>query len=500
LLLDSRDEQNSEADRGLCARLYGGDQRTRIQQEILLGVGGARALRALGITASVFHLNEGHSAFAIIERARHRAQADGLPPWDALRESAAGTVFTTHTPVDAGHDRFPPELAAEHLGTLAEGLGLSLHDTIGLGRVNTNDHGAPFMPTVLALKFSRRANAVAALHGVVSRRMWQVLWPGRREDEVPIGHVTNGVHASTWLAPEMQDFYALHFGPHWKSHLTKPDMWAHIEQVSSAELWEVQQVLKARMIRYVRRHSAQMRERLKLPPLDPPPLDPDALTIGFARRFATYKRADLFLSEIDRLAKLVNDPKRPVNFVFAGRAHPADWGGKSLIQKIARLSEDPRFRSRVVFIEGYNIHVARQLVQGVDLWLNNPRRPEEACGTSGQKAILNGGLHCSILDGWWAEAYDGANGFGIGTGEIHSRHDVQDKRDADALYHVLENEVIPLYYDRKTHDAPPLAWLDRVKRSIRTLAWRFNADRMVMDYVDNLYLPAAVASSCRMPP
>jgi glycogen phosphorylase len=242
-----------------------------------------------------------------------------------------------------------------------------------------------------------------------------------------------------------------------------------------------------------------MRARLGLSKIEPPPLEPDALTIGFARRFATYKRADLLLTDIDRLVELVNDKDRPVNFVFAGRSHPADWGGKTLIQKIGKLSEDPRFRHRIVFVENYNIHVGRQLVQGVDCWLNNPRRPEEACGTSGEKAVLNGALHCSILDGWWAEAYDGNNGFALGTGEIHTRHDIQDRRDADELYRVLTKEVIPLYYDRDAADLPR-KWLARVKRSIRTLAWRFNADRMLMDYVTHLYMPAAVASSCQMPP
>jgi len=499
ILLDTRDEQNSEGDRSLAARLYGGDQRTRIQQELLLGVGGARALRALGITASVFHLNEGHSAFAILERARHRAVNDGLDPRRALRESAAATVFTTHTPVDAGHDRFPPELADEHLRGLAAELGISVHEVMGFGRVNPDDHGASFLPTVLALKFSSRANAVSALHGAVSRRMWNVLWPKREESEVPIGHVTNGVHLPTWLAPEMEQLYEHHFGPKWNEAITRPEMWARIEHVDAAELWEVRQVMKARMLRYVRSHVDSMRARLELPPIDPPPLDPEALTIGFARRFATYKRADLLLTDLDRLARLVNDEARPVNFVFAGRSHPADHGGKALIQKIARLSEDARFRHRIIFLEGYNMHVTRQLVQGVDVWLNNPRRPEEACGTSGMKAVLNGCLQASILDGWWAESYDGENGFAIGDGEIHARQEVQDERDGEALMNVLEREVVPLFYRRDDHGVPR-PWLARVKRSIRTLAWRFNADRQVMDYVQNLYMPAAIASSCRMPP
>jgi len=498
ILLDTRDDANTEEDKMLAARLYGGDQRMRIQQELLLGVGGSRALRALGITPSVYHLNEGHSAFAILERARQRVQHDGLDPRQAIKECSQATVFTTHTPVDAGHDRFPADLAAEHLSSLAQGLQLPLHDVMGFGRVNPSDDGAPFMPTVLALKHSRKANAVSALHGNVSRAMWNCLWPDRKEEDVPIGHVTNGVHTHTWLSTELNQLFQIHLGINWLDGIVRPDMWTKIEAMDSAELWEIKQVLKARLIRLVRERGGALRERNGLAPIQPPPLDPDALTIGFARRFVPYKRPDLLFRNLDRIAALVNNPHRPVNLVFAGRAHPADGPGKALIQRVGQFTEDPRFRNRVAFVENYNIHVGRNLYQGVDAWLNNPRRPLEACGTSGMKVVANGGLHISVLDGWWAEAYDGENGFAIGNGEIHANQDIQDERDFEALLSLLENEIVPMYYDRDAQGVPR-HWMQRVKRSIRTLAWRFNADRMVMDYVRNCYLPAATASSCQMP-
>jgi starch phosphorylase len=500
LLLDTRVKQNTPYDVALTARLYGGDQRMRIEQELLLGVGGARALRALGITPSVFHLNEGHSAFALLERARHRIHADGMDPHKALLEVASAAVFTTHTPVDAGHDRFPADLAAEHLQFLAEGLKLPLDEVMGLGRVNPHDHGSPFLPTVLALRLSRRANGVSALHGVVSRKMWNHLYPGTREEAVPIGHVTNGVHLPTWLATEMNHLYESHLGVAYQSALTRPETWTKIMSVSSAEIWETKQVLKARTIRFIRKRSADMRARLGLPEIEPAPLDPEALTIGFARRFVPYKRPDLLFTDLDRLDRLVNHPNRPVNLIFSGRAHPADTTGKGLIQKVAGLLEDPRFRHRILFIENYNIHVGRMLYQGIDAWLNNPQRPLEACGTSGMKVVLNGGLHISVRDGWWAESYDGENGFAIGTGEIHADQAIQDARDAEDLFRVLEEEVVPLYYEHRNAAGVPRCWVDRMKHSIRTLAWRFNADRMVQDYVQHLYVPAAVGSSCQMPP
>ncbi len=499
LLLDTRDEANTEHDRGLTARLYGGDTRVRIEQEMLLGVGGSRALRALGITASVYHLNEGHSAFAVLERARHRVEHDGFEPSEAIEAAGMATVFTTHTPVEAGHDRFPAELAAEHLRPLADGLRLPLDEVVGLGRVDPADAGSPFLPTVLALRTARRTNAVSALHGVVSRRMWRCLHPTLPNESVPIGHITNGVHTTTWLAPEMDFLYKLHLGVDWVKNTADPETWQGIYDVDDAEIWDNKRVLKARLDRAVGERVNRVTERLGLPRSPALLLDPDVLTIGFARRFVPYKRADLIFRDPDRLSAILNDPDRPVNLIFAGRAHPADQPGKAIIQRVAKFMEDPRFQNRVVFVENYNMHVGRNLYQGVDCWLNTPRRPLEACGTSGMKVVLNGGLHASILDGWWAEAWDGDNGFAIGDGETHVNPDVQDARDADALYRMLENEIVPLYYDRDPNGVPT-GWMKRVKRSIATLTWRFSADRMMQDYVREAYLPAAIGASCRMPP
>ncbi len=369
---------------------------------------------------------------------------------------------------------------------------------MGLGRDNPGDHASPFLPTVLALKHCRRANAVSALHGTVSRSMWQCLWPDRPVHDVPIGHITNGVHVPSWLSSELNVLFQTHLGVGWQDGIVRPDLWIKVAAIDPAEIWEIKKVLKGRMLRLVRERVAAMRARVGLPAQDPPPLDPDALTIGFARRFVPYKRPDLLFSDLDRLDRLVNNPERPVNLIFAGRSHPADSPGKALIQKVGQLTQDPRFRNRIVFVENYNIHVGRNLYQGVDAWLNNPRRPLEACGTSGMKVVMNGGLHISALDGWWAEAYDGDHGFAIGNGEIHVSDEVQDRRDADALFRLLEEKVVPLYYDQDSNGVPR-HWVHAIKRSMRTLAWRFNADRMVMDYVRNCYLPAAVASSCQMP-
>jgi starch phosphorylase len=502
LLLDARDDENSAADRELTARLYGGDQETRIQQEILLGVGGYRALGELGIRPSVLHLNEGHSAFALLERARQLVAAGGVTAAAALREVAATSVFTTHTPVDAGHDRFGPELARRHLGSLAAGLALPIDEVLALGADPPAGPEALFCPTVLALNLSRRANAVSALHGRVSRQMWKPLFPGRSEEEVPIGHITNGVHVRTWLAADMFALIAHYLGNRWLESITRADFWRGVDGIPDAELWEVHQVLKSQLIGFVRERLARRRQRLGLAePPDPQaaPLAPDVLTLGFARRFATYKRADLFLRDLDRFARLVGNPERPVQIVFSGKAHPQDTGGKELARRIVALGDDPRFAGRVVFVESYSMHVGRQLVQGVDAWLNTPRRPLEACGTSGQKCILNGVLNLSILDGWWAEAFDGSNGFAVGGGEVFADAEAQDSHDADCLFTTVEQQVVPLYYERDDAGLPR-GWITRVKRAMRTLAWRYNADRMVMDYVRQCYVPAAGGETCRMPP
>jgi starch phosphorylase len=501
LLLDTNVEGNRPEDRTLTARLYGGDDRLRIRQELLLGVAGVRALQALHIVPGALHLNEGHSAFAGLELIRQRMSAEGLTFAEALKQVAALTVFTTHTPVPAGHDRFAAELIEEHLGPLRDHLGLSHDRLMGLGRVEPGNRSEPFCMTVLALKLSRRVNGVSALHGRVSRAMWSGLWPGRSEEEVPIGHITNGVHVLSWLAAPMHALYDRHLGPGWEERSGEPEVWANIEKVEDGELWETHQTLKSRLVDFVRRRAARQAERrgegAEAVEEARMVLSQEALTIGFARRFATYKRADLLLGDRERLLRLLNNPLLAVQLVFAGKAHPRDEPGKKVLREIAQLTRDPRLAGRVVLIEDYDINVSRHLVQGVDVWLNTPRRPLEASGTSGQKVVLNGGLNLSILDGWWAEAYDGSNGFAVGQGQVHSSTAAQDARDAQALYQALEEEVIPLYYERD-FDGVPRAWIRRMKRAIRTLGWRFNADRMVMDYVRHGYLPAAGGLSCEM--
>lgn len=501
-LLDSNVPENSESDRALTSRLYGGDARVRIRQELLLGIGGVRALHAMGYHPAVIHLNEGHSAFAGLELIRCAMADEGLSFSEALRDVAQRTVFTTHTPVAAGHDRFPSGLVEEHLGKLRETLHLNYEDFMGLGRVHAGDVDEPFCMTVLALKLSRQANGVSALHGRVSRRMWHPLYPQRMEEQVPIGHITNGVHALTWLAPQMRDLYDRHLGADWPDRICDPRMWRQIESIGDSELHETQQILKARLIDFVRRRAVDQAKRrnegAEAIEHANNVLDLDVLTIGFARRFATYKRANLVMREPERLAEILNSTDKPVQFVFAGKAHPEDRFGKELIQNIVRLSKDVRFSRRVVFVEDYDMNVARHLVQGVDVWLNNPRRPQEASGTSGEKVLLNGGLNCSILDGWWAEAYDGRNGFAIGTGTAHSDPRIQDDRDHIALMETLTKEVIPLYYKQDPLTGLPSEWIARQKAAMRSLGWRFNADRMVKDYVLNEYLPAAGGLSCQM--
>jgi starch phosphorylase len=501
LLLDSNVEGNAPEDRELTSRLYGGDGRIRIRQELLLGVGGFRALKAMGITPGVLHLNEGHSGFAVLEAIHNCMQEEGLTFDAAVPGVSREVVFTTHTPVPAGHDRFNGGLIEEHLGPLRESLGLSRERLMDMGRENPGSKDEDFCMTVLGLRLARRANAVSALHGEVSRAMWKGLTPGKTEDRVPIGHITNGVHVPSWLAPQMSRLYDRHLGAGWQQHGAEARIWEGIENVDDGELWETHLSLKLQLIEFVRSRTVKQAEirgesqeaQNRLSGI----LSPDALTIGFARRFATYKRANLILADIEKLASMVNDPKRPVQFVFAGKAHPLDEPGKKVLQQIARMMRDSQFADKFVFVEDYDINVGRHFVQGVDVWLNNPRRPLEASGTSGQKVVLNGGLNLSVLDGWWAEAYDGRNGFAIGTGRTHSNMNVHDTRDGDDLYRVLREEVIPLYYHRD-RDGLPRDWIKRMKRTIRTLGWRFNADRMVMDYTLKCYVPAAGGTSSDM--
>ncbi len=500
-LLDCDVEGNSPQDRELTSRLYGGDTRTRIRQEMVLGVGGVKALKALGIKPGVYHLNEGHSAFAPLEVIADTMDRDGVSFDDALRDVAQQTVFTTHTPVPAGHDRFDADLIDEHLGPLRDRLGISYQQLMGLGRVEPQNEGETFCMTVIGLKLSRRANAVSSLHGHVSRRMWAHLWPWRVEEEVPIGHITNGVHIPSWLAAPMRTLYDKALGQDWPLKMGDAETWQGVYRVDPGELWETHNALKSRLLEFVRRRvSRQCRRRSEDEASVEAArnlMDPSALTIGFARRFATYKRADLFLHNIDAIAELVNSSDRPVQFIFSGKAHPADEGGKSFIKRIANLRHDPRFAGRIAFVEDYDINVARHLIQGVDVWLNNPRRPLEASGTSGMKVVLNGGLNCSILDGWWAEAYNGGNGFAIGDGTQHVDDKVTDLRDADRLLDVLREEVVPLFYERDA-DGLPQRWIEHMMDSIATLAARFSAHRMVADYTRHAYLPAAGGLSSEM--
>ena len=505
LLLDPGIEENAEEDRllgGHLERLYGGDQRVRIRQELLLGVGGLRALRAMGIDPSVLHLNEGHCAFATLEAARQAISEQGMNFEDAISHVAGRTVFTTHTPVEAGHDRFDPRLVEDHLGPLREELGIEDKTLLGLGRIEPEETKEAFCMTVLALKTANRANGVSAIHGGVSRRMWNTLWPSRAEHEVPIGHITNGVHVASWLAPQMLRLYERTLGRDWMDRIRRREVWRGIKSLDDGELWETHRFLKGRLIDFVRRRMLAQANRRGddrgEARLQASLLNPDALTIGFARRFALYKRADLLLGDEDWLEELLCHPERPVQILYAGKAHPKDDRGKEIIRRICRLGEQPRFKGRIVLIEDYDINVGRHLVQGVDLWLNNPRRPLEACGTSGQKVILNGGLNCSTLDGWWAEAYDGYNGFAIGSGKIHKNTAKQDKREADQLRRVLVEEVVPMFYKRD-ETRLPREWIARVKHALMSLAFHYNAARMVYDYTQLCYLPAAGAVTSSVP-
>ena len=494
LLLDANVEGNSEPDRNLTSRLYGGDRKVRIKQELILGVGGIRALQVLGIVPSVIHMNEGHSAFASLELARWLMERDGQTFENICEQAASMTVFTTHTVVSAGHDEFEPDLLKKTLGPLQRQLGLSDKRLLSLGRVNPDNDKEPFSMTVLGLKMSRYRNAVSALHARIARAIWHKLFPGKTENETPINYITNGVHVDTWLAEPMAELYNKYIGSNWREVMDVPATWRAIEQIDDVELWGKEQFLRAHLAEYidrtVERQEMARGAEANAEYIEQARLDPNALTIGVARRFASYKRLNLLFKDPARLDRLVNNPGKRVQFVFAGKAHPQDDEGKHVIQMVFRFSRDPRFVGKIIFIENYDFNVCRHLVQGVDAWLNMPRRPLEACGTSGQKAAMNGGLNISVLDGWWAEAYDGANGFAVGNGSEHSDWDRQDDMDVESLYKVLENEVVTLFYDRN-EDGIPHGWIARQKHALRTLSWRFSSRRMLIDYTLGCYLPAA---------
>ncbi|WP_299029160.1 alpha-glucan family phosphorylase [uncultured Thermanaerothrix sp.] len=494
-LLDTNLEQNQENDRQLTARLYSSDPEVRISQEILLGIGGVRALRRLGLQPKVWHMNEGHSAFLVLERARELVQS-GLTFEQAAAQVRKGNVFTTHTPVPAGVDQFPLWLVDKYLSALWPQLGLTREELIALGH-QTTPWGEAFCMPVLALRLSDHANAVSELHGEVSRRMWNFLWPERRPEDVPIIHITNGVHTPSWLARRLRLLYERYLGPDWLEHLDEPELWDRVASIPDHELWAVRQHLKRKLALYVNERARQLWMRGNVHPSQVLAsgvfLEPYSLTIGFARRFATYKRATLILRDYERLLRLITNPDMPVQIVFAGKAHPADEPGKLLIQQVYRAVKDPRAAGRLVFLEDYDMNLARLLVQGVDVWLNNPRRPNEASGTSGMKAALNGVLNFSVLDGWWREAYNGANGWAIGedADPVDPAH--QDELDALSLYDTLEKEIIPLYYQNRSADNIPSGWIARIKESIRTLAPQFSTRRMLKEYLSEMYLPCLEA-------
>jgi len=495
-LLDTNIPKNPHPnDRDITDHLYGGDQDLRIRQEILLGIGGYKALQALNLTPSVYHMNEGHSAFLSLQRIHHLMQAHTLSFEQASEAVAAGSVFTTHTPVPAGHDRFSPQMMEHYFGGfVANKLRIPWNNFMALGRQNPYDHGESFCMTILALRLSAFSNGVSKLHGAVSREMWQGLWPGVPKAELPITHVTNGVHILSWISRDMKVLLDRYLGPRWREEPGDASVWKQTTRIAPGELWRTHERRRERLVSFTRRKLHQQLEKRgasqsEIEDADEV-LDPNALTIGFARRFATYKRATLLFSDPDRLARILNDSGRPIQLIFAGKAHPRDNPGKELIQRIVNLSRQDTFRHRIVFLEGYDMTIARYMLQGVDVWLNTPRRPREASGTSGMKAVANGVLNLSILDGWWDEAYTPDVGWAIGRGEHYDDANYQDQVEAEALYGLLERDIAPMFYERG-RDRLPRRWIERMKASIGPLSSFFNTNRMVAEYIDRFYMPSA---------
>ncbi len=499
-LLDTNTPANARTeDRDITDQLYGGDRDMRIRQEILLGIGGCRALQALKIRPTVYHMNEGHSAFLSLELVRRLMEMENLSFEQAKELASAALIFTTHTPVEAGHDYFPPNLIDKYFPEYFPKLGLSREQFLGLGRRNPSNGAEEFCMTVLALRMASFSNGVSALHGQVSRRMWKSIWPGVVENEVPIGHVTNGVHFRSWISNEMNQLYDRYLGPSWREQPAESGVWSRVQSIPAEELWRTHERRRERLVAFARRRlQAQLKRRgVTKAEIDAAEtvLDPHALTIGFARRFATYKRATLFLKDRERLKRILNGPGRPVQIIFAGKAHPRDDAGKELIRQIATLIREPEYRPRMVFIEDYDMGIARSLVQGADIWLNTPLRPNEASGTSGMKAVANGVINLSTLDGWWDEAWRASGGdsspigWAIGRGEIYDNREYQDQIEADALYELLEHDVIPKFFDRRS-DGIPREWIKEMKASIGTLCHFFNTHRMVREYTERFYLNA----------
>jgi starch phosphorylase len=490
-LMDTDIHPNSPQDRELSARLYGGDREMRVAQEIVLGIGGIRTLRALGISPNVWHMNEGHSAFLVLELVREMVQQQGMSFDEAKRRIQASSNFTTHTPVPAGNDAFPFPMIEKFFWQYWPQLNLSHDEFMELGRQDQH-WGPSFAMTVLGLRFSNRRNGVSKLHGHVARGMWQWMYPDKGRDEVPIFSITNGVHTASWLAPEMRAIFDGYLGKDWEDRVDDPAVWEELRHVPNEVLWDVKRKLRNQLISFVRDRTKKRFERLgqEHPPIWPI-LDEDVLTIGFGRRFATYKRATLIFKDLDRLKNIINRHDRPIQIIFAGKAHPADNPGKHFIQDVYQLSLQHGLAGRIVFVEEYDIEVARRMVQGVDVWLNTPRRPYEASGTSGQKASLNGVPNLSVLDGWWPEAFNGRNGWAIGEEREYNNQDEQDWQDVQSLYHTMEHILIPTFYERRDHNGIPQDWMNICKESIVTVAPQFSFRRMLADYVREMYIPAA---------
>jgi len=493
-LLDTNIAPNSSVDRMITSSLYGGDRELRIRQEILLGIGGLKALLAMGIEPTVCHMNEGHAAFMALERIRQLRNARNMTFDEAVEATRSGNVFTVHTLVKAGLDEFSVELMDKYFGSYFPHLGINRTQFLSLGRMLPDDETEPFKMPVLAIRLSGYVNGVSKLHGRISREVWGSLWPGIPEKEVPIISITNGIHLKTWLSEEIGSLYHRYLGPSWSETVFDKSVWDQTDQIPDEELWSAHQRCKERLIVFARKRlMTQMQRRGRCPSelrQAEEVLDPKALTIGFARRFAAYKRGDLLLRDAKRLARLLNDPERPVQFIFAGKAHPKDTSGKEIIRHIIHFASEETVRRRIVFLEDYDMDVARFLVRGVDVWLNNPRRPMEASGTSGMKAAVNGVLNMSTLDGWWPEGYIPEGGWVIGDEQDYQNQDYQDMIEAQAIYSILENEVVPLYYTRSADDLPR-AWIAKMKATIKWVAPRFNTHRMLAEYVRRFYNPAA---------
>ncbi len=493
-MLDTNVEQNPPELRQITGQLYGGDREMRLRQEIVLGIGGVRALKALGIEPTVIHMNEGHSAFSALERINILRQEKGLS-FDAAREIvSASAIFTTHTPVPAGNDTFDPGLMRVYFEEYVKNLGIHFKVLLGYGRLDPRDESEPFGMTTLALRLSAHSNGVSRLHGKISRSMWQKVWAHHPVEDVPIDHITNGIHVPTWISREMGALFSRYLGPDWAEDPDHQRVWEQIEEIPGTELWRAHERCREHLVGYVRNSLAEQLKRRGASTAEiigaGEVLTPEALTIGFARRFATYKRATLLFMNPDRLAKLLNDSEQPVQIIIAGKAHPQDNEGKELIKNIIHLTHEERFKRSVVFLEDYNIDVTSHMVSGTDLWLNTPRRPLEACGTSGMKALANGSLNLSTLDGWWDEAYHRDFGWALGHGEVYRNQEFQDNIESQDLYNLLESEIVPLFYHRGM-DGMPRGWVEKMKAGLKKLVPVYNSHRMVQEYLNRYYLPCS---------